>query len=302
MKRTVSKGFLASLIVCVAALVAGVVLLFTVGFHTEDQTRTTLVVRYDNYVTLNTKLRDEIRSYCKDVVSGQTTYSESALGGEIVITVANAETASSAAAAIREHLTTTYPDGEFNVACYTETVAPSTTFVWRTAIVSGVLLAGAFVYTWIRHRFSFALAQGIGNVAAIVLTLALTLVCRIPVGEVTAVSLLGAQLLVTVMSFVYFNVAKTSFVKTKELSAGESVDAAFALAKKPLGVLFTVVSVALVVACAGWLGYALGLLTVPAALVSAAFASCLVVPSCLAKMKVSTDVADRKKEHYAYKG
>lgn len=237
--------------IAISALIiaAGIVMFFVFGFNisTELKDRTSVSVTYDAYITV-----DDDRL---DVLEDAVTATIEAKGLDITDTVFTSETSGGTielffdkdtdTALLNEVAEAVLNDvaanaslsgGTYEAAVHTYVAQYYYTYIWRGAIAICAGLITAFVYVSIRFKLNMGASVAISSLLSVVLVLALTIICRIPVG----VTYIGAIGLASVYSLM-LNVVAMNYIRStykdeniKVLPAEEQLDKACASFVKPV--------------------------------------------------------------------
>lgn len=309
--------------IAISALIiaAGIVMFFVFGFNisTELKDRTSVSVTYDAYITVND---DRL-----DVLEDAVTATIEAKGLDITDTVFTSETSGGTiefffdkdtdTAFLNEVAEAVLNDvaanaslsgGTYEAAVHTYVAQYYYTYIWRGAIAICAGLITAFVYVSIRFKLNMGASVAISSLLSVVLVLALTIICRIPVG-VTYIGALGFALVYSLV----LNVVAMIYIRStykdeniKVLPAEEQLDKACASYVKPvskIGVTFIAAMGILNAACT------IGGASVIAAFcavgllcgLAGEFSSLLFLPAIYAPMKVASDKRAAYKASPEYK-
>lgn len=237
------------IVISALIIAAGLIMFFALGFNvsTELKDRTSVSVTYDAYITV-----DEDRL---DVLEDAATATIEAKGLKITDTVFTSETSggtiefffdkdtdsavlNEVASAVLNDVTAnaSLSGGTYETAVHTYVAQHFYTYVWRGAIAMCAGILTAFVYVSIRFKLNMGVSVAITSLLSTVLVLALTIICRIPVG-VTYIGALGFalvySLLVNIVAMIYMR-STYKDENVKILSAEEQLEKACASFVKPV--------------------------------------------------------------------
>ncbi len=282
-------------------IIAGLVMFFLLGFNPSASIaeNKSLLVTHDAYVNASEDLGKELQSVCASEIekAGLTVLecksAETTAGGQIEYVFSsevgndkldevwtNIETALAANVNLKA--------GNYDYSVHVNVSQQVYTYIWRAAISAGVALVLAFVYVAVRYRLSMGLATFIAGVLDLAVTLALTVILRIPVTTALATAAILAVTYSILTSLVSFNKMR-SLLKSEEyatMSASDAVEAANAQAVKRV-VILSVVTVVFYALFAIFGGAAFRAVAIPAILgvVASAFSGIFVKPSLVAAFK-----------------
>lgn len=185
--------------------------------------------------------------------------------------VVSAETVDAINAALQAESTlTNNPVAECNEVLATR----SNTHIWMAVIVAAIVAVCAFVYALIRYKLAAGATIAVLFIVNVLLTVMLTAVCRVPVGEYYLASVAAIVLLGLMMNVFWLYAAKdiAKNVANEDKSVAErAVMAGNATAKLNLGLLIAVVVAAVLLAVLGTTSLAYVGYTMIAGIVSSAF-------------------------------
>lgn len=187
-----------------------------------------------------------------------------------------------------------------NVAQNSESVktAIASARLWRSAIAVGVFAVLAFTYVAIRHSVSYAVVALLAPIVAVILTVSIVLLTRIPVTNATFYAVYVAGLLATAFVMMFLNKVKNN----AEAYADTQTLIKESLASKWIGWTAVALGVAIVlvgaIATAGVRYFAIASLV---GLVVSAFIGLIFAPACALAAKTYIKEKESKKSYVGAK-
>ncbi len=312
-KRLLSGKFTAIwAIISSVIILLGIVLVAVLGFNTaaDGSNGYRFEVRYDSIVTVKEGGEESLQTICEQAftaqgLNGWTKQVYDVTGGG-VLEYSFAENASkdhlaAAKAAVKSATDTQFADSDVFVNVHSVARQDFIEPVWRGAVAIAVGVIVALIYIAFRFGIASALSGLISAAHDVLLTLALVIVCRIPVYVYTPLIMAGISALLSLaLHIVRSNEVRAISKSAKGLAADEvlcgSVSASFACTVIVLGA--TAVGFLLLggLATAGVAAFFLpALITV----VVGTYSSLVFSPAVHAQLKAKFDRFSAKKKRYS---
>lgn len=209
--KTKSRKLPLWIVISAIIIAAGVVMFFMFGFNVsaEFKDRTSVSVTYDAYITVDDDRLDVLEDAAKATIEAKgleitdTVFTSETSGGTIEFFFdKDTDTAllNDVATAVLNDVTAnaSLSGGTYETTAHTYVAQYYYTYIWRGAIAMGAGILAAFVYVSIRFKLNMGASVAITSLLSTALVLALTIICRVPVG-VTYIGALGFALVYSLM-------------------------------------------------------------------------------------------------------